>query len=74
VALHYLDNLDAKLTAFARAVDKHPVEGDTWTSRQFMFDNMMLFRGTPQDRSGGAITEKANEDNDVGPLLKGGID
>ena len=50
VAIHYLDNLDAKLHAFARAVDEHPAETESWTTRQFMFDNQMLFRGTEEDR------------------------
>jgi 3'-5' exoribonuclease len=50
VVLHYLDNLDAKLTAFAAAVATHPAEEEDWTSRQFMFDNQMLFRGTADDR------------------------
>ncbi len=75
VALHFLDNLDAKLVGFARAGDKHPVEGDAWTSRQYMFDNMMLYRGTPEDRAARSpLAETADEDNDAGPLLKGGID
>lgn len=50
VVVHYLDNLDAKLTAFAAAVASHPAEEENWTSRQFMFDNQMLFRGTAEDR------------------------
>jgi len=74
VALHFLDNLDAKLVAFARAVDKHPIDGDAWTSRQYMFDNMMLYRGTPEDRSRSAAAPETADEDDDGPLLKGGID
>jgi len=74
VALHYLDNIDAKLQAFARAVDNHPAEEETWTSRQFMFDNRMLFRGTEEDRRrrGQAATEPTEAEER--PHRKGGID
>jgi 3'-5' exoribonuclease len=75
VALHYIDNLDARLQAFAQAVASHPAEDESWTARQFMFDNQMLFRGTAdeQQRRKGL----AEGGPDAGPerdLLKGGVD
>ncbi|NLX59617.1 MAG: HD domain-containing protein [Phycisphaerae bacterium] len=78
LALHFLDNLDAKLVAFAQAVDNHPVDGDAWTSRQYMFDNQMLFRGAADDRKRSSVPESANEqDNGAGdarPPRKGGLE
>lgn len=73
VALHYLDNLDAKLNAFARAVGDHPAEGEAWTTRQFMFDNQMLFRGTEEDRRRLRDNGESETGGD-GPLLRGGTD
>ena len=78
VAVHFLDNLDAKLAAFSQAVIGHPVAEESWTARQYMFDNQMLFRGTEEDRRRRAgLAESANADNgpdDDAPLLKGGLE
>ena len=76
VTLHYLDNLDAKLTAFAKAVDTHPAEDESWTSRQFMFDNQMLFRGTEEDRQRlrQSLPGAADAESDSRPNRRGGID
>ena len=45
IALHYIDNLDAKLSAFFKATGDHPVASDNWTSYQKMFETY-LYRGT----------------------------
>jgi 3'-5' exoribonuclease len=77
VAVHFLDNLDAKLAAFSQAVTDHPVAEESWTARQFMFDNQMLFRGTEEDRRRRrtSLAEPANADTpDKGPPLKGGLE
>jgi len=44
VILHYLDNLDAKITGFQQFVENNPPQ-DNWTRRAFMFDNSTLFTG-----------------------------
>jgi 3'-5' exoribonuclease len=77
VAVHFLDNMDAKLAAFSQAVRDHPVADEAWTSRQFMFDNQMLYRGTAQERgrrTGAAgVVERAEEENG-GKVRKGGLE
>jgi len=42
VILHYLDNLDAKITGFKQFVENNPPDNN-WTKRAFMFDNSALF-------------------------------
>jgi len=77
VAVHYLDNLDAKLQAFREAVDTHPADEESWTGRQFMFDNQMLFRGTAEDRQrrrSVAAGGPSAETGDDTPQRKGGLD
>ena len=89
IVLHHVDNLDAKLTAFAAAVGTHPAEEENWTSRQFMFDNQMLFRGTAEDRQDRKSASPATPADDANvaapaaprddtpskrPLRRGGID
>ena len=43
VALHYLDNLDAKIRGFQQFVEKDSSTG-AWTSRSFLFDNTELYK------------------------------
>jgi 3'-5' exoribonuclease len=43
VALHYLDNLDAKIRGFEQFVDKDKNPGN-WTARSFGFDNHELYK------------------------------
>ena len=46
VALHYLDNLDAKLNAFETALLADIDEADDWTGWSRVF-NRRLFKGRP---------------------------
>jgi 3'-5' exoribonuclease len=41
LALHHIDNLDAKLAAFWKATLEHPVAGDSWTAYQKMFEGFL---------------------------------
>jgi 3'-5' exoribonuclease len=43
VALHYVDNLDAKLAAFREALEACAGQDRRWTDRAMAFDNRMLF-------------------------------
>lgn len=43
VALHHLDNLDAKVEAAVRAIETDP-GGDSFTDRKFMFGNIGLYK------------------------------
>jgi 3'-5' exoribonuclease len=77
VAAHYIDNLDARLQAFSQAIEDHPVDEESWTARQFMFDNQMLFRGTAEERQRRrAATDESADDEDGGPAppRRGGLD
>ncbi len=82
ILLHHLDNIDAKLVAFNQAVSSHPAEADMWTGRQYMFDNLMLFRGASEDRlrrdaasATDSQTATAADESAQGHLpLKGGLD
>ncbi len=49
VALHYLDNLDAKMFAFEKAVKDSKDPSSNWTERVKMFDRR-LFKGLKADR------------------------
>jgi 3'-5' exoribonuclease len=42
IALHHIDNIDAKLVGFAEFVEKNPTDSN-WTARAFMFDNKSLY-------------------------------
>jgi 3'-5' exoribonuclease len=44
IALHHIDNIDAKLVGFDEFVEKNPTDG-RWTARAFMFDNNPLYIG-----------------------------
>jgi len=67
LAVHYMDNLDAKLAAFFKAISEHPVPSDNWTAYQKMFEGY-LFRGDvfggrpggeePASEEGGARKER----------------
>jgi 3'-5' exoribonuclease len=72
ILLHHIDNIDAKLVAFEQAVSSHPGEGDMWTGRQFMFDNLMLFRGAADERP--ARDEAAAGADESPRPRKGGLD
>lgn len=41
LALHHIDNLDAKLAAFWKATSEHPVAGESWTAYQKMFEGYL---------------------------------
>ncbi len=45
VALHQLDNLEAKLTGFSDFVELNRQPNSAWTPRAFMFDNRELYLG-----------------------------
>ena len=51
VALHYLDNLDAKLHAFGREIRDDPIRESTWTPFQQSLGRR-LFKGTPRGDAG----------------------
>jgi 3'-5' exoribonuclease len=80
VAVHFLDNMDAKLAAFGQAVRDHPALDEAWTSRQFMFDNQMLYRGSAEERSRRAgpvaerVIEPTEEENGGKRVMKGGLE
>ncbi|MBU0477457.1 HD domain-containing protein [bacterium] len=44
VILHYLDDMDAKISGFQGMVEKSQEPDKKWTSRSFMFDNKMLYK------------------------------
>jgi len=44
VVLHYLDDMDAKISGFQDMVEKSQEPDKKWTSRSFMFDNKMLYK------------------------------
>jgi 3'-5' exoribonuclease len=52
VALHYLDNLDAKLHTFSREIRDDPSRDSSWTPFQQSLGRR-LFKGTPQVRENG---------------------
>ncbi len=52
IALHYIDNIDAKLSAFWKATSEHPVAGDTWTSYQKMFEGYLYRKDIFADNTG----------------------
>ena len=45
MAIHHLDNLDAKINAFNRIITSHPHEKEKWTDWAKMFERK-LYRGT----------------------------
>ncbi|OJW07075.1 MAG: CMP-binding protein [Planctomycetales bacterium 71-10] len=51
VALHYLDNLDAKLHAFGREIRDDPVRESSWTPYQ-QSTGRRLFKGAPRNAAG----------------------
>lgn len=57
VVLHYLDNIDAKLEAFFRAVSEEPGANDSWTPYQKMFEGYLYkgdaFAGGPAEEGDG---------------------
>lgn len=52
VALHYLDNLDAKIHAFTREIRDDPCRESSWTPFQQSLGRR-LFKGTPPAETGG---------------------
>ncbi|MDR1324328.1 MAG: HD domain-containing protein [Candidatus Margulisbacteria bacterium] len=44
IALHLIDNIDAKLVGFDEFVEKNPTDSN-WTAKAFMFDNRSLYVG-----------------------------
>lgn len=43
VVLHYLDNLEAKITGFSEFVELNHPDANGWTTKAFMFDNRPLY-------------------------------
>lgn len=43
VVLHYLDNLEAKITGFSEFVEMNQPDANGWTPKAFMFDNRQLY-------------------------------
>ncbi len=67
IALHYIDNLDAKLAAFFKATTEHPVASDNWTAYQKMFETY-LYRGNvlaPEDAESAAAGEESGDGADL---------
>jgi len=57
IALHYLDNLDAKIHTFSREIRDDPSRDSSWTPFQQSLGRR-LFKGTvPADGDGGAATD-----------------
>ena len=52
VALHYLDNLDAKIHAFTREIRDDPCRESSWTPFQQNLGRR-LFKGTPEPTNAG---------------------
>ncbi len=46
VILHYLDDMDAKISGFQDMVEKSQEPDKKWTGRSFMFDNKMLYKNS----------------------------
>ncbi|MDR1998107.1 MAG: HD domain-containing protein [Candidatus Margulisbacteria bacterium] len=44
IALHHIDNIDAKLVGFDEFIEKNPTD-TSWTVRAFMFENNKLYIG-----------------------------
>lgn len=63
LALHYLDNLDAKLAAFYKATSEPATPGNNWTQFQRMFDGM-LYKG---DVFAAEPVESEEEENETAP-------
>ncbi len=61
LALHYIDNLDAKLAAFAGAVADPAAEGSNWTPYQRMFESY-LYKGDPFAAAGSDGNESADQE------------
>jgi len=71
IALHYIDNLDAKLAACFKATADHPIAADNWTAFQKMFDTY-LYRGNVLGGNGSAAPAGESPENGqpkVGPGL-----
>lgn len=49
VVLHYLDNLEAKITGFTDFVELNQPDANGWTPRAFMFDNRQLYVGKEKE-------------------------
>ena len=49
VILHYLDDMDAKISGFQEMVEKSQEPDKKWTDRSFMFDNKMLYKDSNID-------------------------
>jgi len=61
IALHYLDNFDAKLHAFTREIREDANAGSSWTPFNQALDRR-LFKGTPKkDGGAGAAAEEDEE-------------
>ena len=49
VILHYMDDMDAKISGFQEMVGKSQEPDKKWTGRSFMFDNKMLYKDSNID-------------------------
>ncbi len=56
IALHYLDNFDAKLHAFTREIREDPNPGSAWTPFNQSLDRR-LFKGAGKSAAAGVADE-----------------
>ena len=67
VALHYLDNLDAKIHAFSREIRDDPSRDSSWTPFQQSLGRR-LYKGAPQ--RGGRRQRRAMTPSEVRPVVR----
>jgi len=74
IAIHYIDNMDAKLAAFWKAAGEHPVAGDSWTAYQKMFEGYLyrkdIFAGGGGESGAADNGEKSGGEAGGGTLFK----
>ena len=69
LALHHIDNLDAKLAAFWKATSEHPVAGDSWTAYQKMFEGFLYRKDVFAQNGKPAGNENGEPAKPPGPTL-----
>ena len=57
IALHLLDNLDAKIHSFSREIRDDPSRESSWTPFQQSLGRRLFKGNTPVDGSGDAVME-----------------
>ena len=69
LALHYIDNLDAKLAAFWKATAEHPVPGESWTAYQKMFEGYLYRKDIFAENNSQPASGEAAAEKPPGPTL-----